>query len=106
MNTYKVLFSTNNGASWTMTNLNSHKITTFTYDGSYIYAASKSLQVHSLPPIYRSSLGSSSWTLISIVDSIGDRHYVCSLAKLGSYIFAGMGTFQGFIAKQRLSFFK
>lgn len=96
LNRYKVFFSTNNGTNWINTNLDSLKITSFTYDGSYIYASTVDFMDNSRPPIFRSSLGDTSFALISIVDSlgVGSRQSVGALASLGNNVFAGMRHFQ------------
>jgi|WetSurSiteA1Bulk_404760.scaffolds.fasta_scaffold17478_2 hypothetical protein len=93
-NPYKVYFSSNNGVNWVQTNLSTQKITSFTYDGCYIYAASKYTLIK--PPIYRSTLGDTSWTLIAYVDSLSpdSRQSVGDLISIGNYIFAGMTNFQ------------
>jgi len=94
MNIFNVYFSSNNGVNWVNTNLNSQNITSFTYDGSYIYAASKYAIIK--PPIFRSTLGNTSWTLVAYVDSLSpdSRQAVGDFASIGNYVFAGMNNFQ------------
>lgn len=73
-----VYISTNNGNSWTQTNLNNKGVLSFTLTADYIFAGTN------ISGVYLSSNNGISWIQTAL-----DTHFVYSVAAIGSNVFAG-----------------